>query len=123
MSAWDDSDVWAGHYRRYEKTDLEKLFQKHNFIIEKLFNYGFPACLILDKIRCQQYRKKMKNEVQTPNKEDASKRSGVERTFHPIFRFLSHPFFQWPFIKLSELFYHTDWGTGYLLIDSKKQQH
>lgn len=47
MKLWNESDVIAGHYRRYEKKDLELLAEKFNLQILEIISYGFPFDFVL----------------------------------------------------------------------------
>ena len=111
---WEATDVWAGHYRRYEKNDLRRKLQTTGLHLEKIYNYNFPACLVLDKLRARHYERDLR--IECNDQLQATKRSGIERDFSSLTKFFAHPYFWWPVAKLSTLFYHTDWGTGYILI-------
>jgi SAM-dependent methyltransferase len=50
QSLWSPIDVFAGHYRRYEKDKLRSLFLKNGFEIEKVFYWGFPLGVIWDTV-------------------------------------------------------------------------
>lgn len=51
MKYWGLDDELVGHYRRYEKINLIKIFQDANFEVEKIISYGFPFTNLLRIIR------------------------------------------------------------------------
>lgn len=117
---WGATDVYAGHYRRYERKELEQKFAGAGMQIETIYTYDFPSCLLLDRMRDNDYEKKIKKENVEKSKEEYTKKSGVEREFSPLVRVLSHPALWSLVAKVSELFYHTDLGGGYILTASVK---
>jgi len=40
--SWDINDDFSGHYRRYDRDDLRKLFESENFKVVGIINWGFP---------------------------------------------------------------------------------
>lgn len=112
---WGSSDEYVGHYRRYEKNEIKEKIKNIGMKIEKIYTYDFPASLLLDGMRNHTLKNNMKQ-----SKEEASKSSGVERDFNAAILKLSSPIIWKPMIKLGELFYQTDLGSGYILIASNK---
>jgi len=126
---WGANDVYAGHYRRYERIELEKKIKKAGMEIEKIYTYDFPACLLLDRMRDSASDKILREEhvekgksirLDVYDKEEHTKKSGIERKFNPLFLFLAHPFFWKLIIKFEELFYNTDLGSAYILMARKR---
>lgn len=117
---WGANDVYSGHYRRYERKELEEKFKKAGMVIEKIYTYDFPMCLFLDKMRDYSRGKKISKEHLEKSKEEFTKSSGVERNFSPVSLALSMPALWFPIIKFEELFYRFDWGSAYILIAKKK---
>lgn len=120
MNRWGATDVYAGHYRRYERKELEKKFIKAGLQIEKMYTYDFPTCVFLDRMRDNDYSKKIKKDNFGKNKEEYTKKSGVEREFSPLICALAHPVLWALMAKLSRLFYNTNLGSGYILVASIK---
>jgi SAM-dependent methyltransferase len=50
QSRWSEIDVFAGHFRRYEKDGLQSLFSDNGFTVEEIFHYGFPLGMIYDRV-------------------------------------------------------------------------
>ena len=119
---WGESDVYNGHWRRYERAELEKKLAKAGMRIEKIYTYDFPACLFLDGMRDKSRKRKMRQKNwKKRGRSEATKKSGVERNFNPVVLALSHPALWFPVIKAGELFYDTDWGSAYILVASVRR--
>ena len=121
MKKWGDSDVWAGHYRRYEKKELIQLCVNNDAVIKELWNYGYPLSIILDKL----LHSSKKNEVRmigssAVSNDERSKKSGIKRDNKLLYRLISNDLMLYPFYILQKLFYKTDLGSGYILHILKK---
>lgn len=81
MRKWNPSDVWAGHFRRYERESLAKLARTAGFEIERILCYGFPLANMAEKIRARSYAPEVKEDIDTTaqGKHDNSARSGIDR--------------------------------------------
>ena len=108
-------DKWAGHFRRYEKTDIEKLMRQNNFFIKNIYSYGFPLINILQFIQ----KKITKQSSISENQEENTKQSGIKRNSGKKFKFLFNNIVIWPFYQLQKLFLHTDLSAGYIVIAKK----
>ncbi len=115
MSKWNESDVWAGHYRRYEKQQLIDLFKKEKYEIVSLWNYGFPLSLLLDKFLGKSKIKEVKNLADDVEKEALSQKSGTERQNKLVYRMISNDIVLYPFYLIQKLFFEKDIGSGYLI--------
>lgn len=118
---WGECDAYAGHIRRYERRELQKKFHMAGMKVEQIYSYDFPMGLVLEKIRNRDFKKKLSKESDTVTQEMLTKKSGVERDFHPIILLLSHPALWFFVIKFQEIFYRTDLGSGYILMASPKK--
>lgn len=109
------SDAWAGHFRRYERSELIEKLVDAGFTIERLIGYGFPLGNVIEPVRnlVNQRRLRRRGNV---DREESTHRSGVERDVEMRLRWLALPVFLWPFCWLQSFFLETDWGTGYLSI-------
>ena len=79
---WNATDIWAGHYRRYERKSIISLLQKAGFDIIHIENYAFPLGNIISPIRGIYHARLLKKNVdmeEKNNKQAYSKRSGTER--------------------------------------------
>jgi SAM-dependent methyltransferase len=50
QSRWSEIDSFVGHFRRYDKESLRKLFASNGFSVEEVMYYGFPLGLMWDKL-------------------------------------------------------------------------
>lgn len=117
---WDSNDIWSGHFRRYERHELEEKLRMAGFIMETIYTYDFPACVILDKFRdISRSKSNCQKAISTDEKLEATKQSGIVRDHGRIVRLLSNPIFQLPLVKMEEPFYWTDLGSCYVLIASR----
>jgi len=122
MSKWNASDVWAGHYRRYEKSDLKNMFLSRKLKIEKLWNYGFPLSIILDKILGSSKKMVLKKYTESLDKTKMSKNSGIDRKNKLIYRLISNNIVLYPFYLLQSAFYNKDIGSGYIVHVKKNEK-
>ena len=60
MSKWNPSDVWAGHFRRYERRALEALLRASGFEPEAVECYGFPLATVSEKLTARRYARAIK---------------------------------------------------------------
>lgn len=112
---WGNSDIAAGHFRRYEKEELVTLMSNANITIHRLLNYGFPLTLLLDPVLHYTHR----NEARLLDKRAFSMESGVKRKQNLFIRLFSTDFFLFPFYVIQRLFFRKDMGSGYLVVVSR----
>lgn len=108
-------DKWAGHWRRYEKKDIEKLMRENNFAIKNVYSYGFPLINILQFIQ----NKIIKQSGISENQEENTKQSGIQRNPGKKFKFLFNNIVIWPFYQLQKLFLRANLSAGYVVIAQK----
>lgn len=115
MSKWNDSDVWAGHYKRYEKKELINYSKSRGLELVSLWNYGFPLSLLLDRILGVAKKNEVSTYDQSIDKAELSKNSGVDRKNKLLYRLLSNDIALFPFYLLQRIFFNFDLGSGYIL--------
>lgn len=116
---WDATDVWAGHFRRYEKDGLQSLLESSGFEVVELECYGFPLSNLIEPLRNWSHRRQLRRREQG-SLQAATAQSGVERGLEARL---------WPLqasapgsllfrgaLRLQEAFRHRDLGTGYLVL-------
>ena len=128
QSRWDASDVWAGHFRRYDRSQLISLLEREGFEIAHFECYGFPLADIIRPLRAAIHSRHLKRlEAATGSahdRKDGTAGSGVKRATETRL---------WPvqaswlgvgtlrfFLWLQELFRDTDLGGGYIVIGKRK---
>lgn len=121
---WNPADVWAGHFRRYTRSDLGKLAQDAGFEVEAIKCYGFPIANIMERLSARMYaRQTMQRGGDDMGQDDRTNASGVDRStltrLWPIYS-------SWPaslamrlVLKLQRLFLNSDRGIGYIVIARK----
>lgn len=117
MRKWQRADEYAGHYRRYERAELIEKFTASGFRIHALWSFGFPVTQLLYPARQLYYG--MSRRGQHLSKEDATKRSGIERPLIGRNRALLLANLLRPFYFLQNQVKNTDLGDGFLVLAQK----
>jgi len=104
------SDVFAGHYRRYDRGKLLALLDDSRFEVQTIWSYGVPLANFTERIRNILYAKRP---IQA--KETATAQIGINRSMEAKFRFICNDFFLYPFYWMQNLFLNSDLGTGYVV--------
>jgi len=120
---WSTSDVWAGHFRRYERNRLIELVEKAGYEVEQVLSYGFPLANIIGPIRAWHHTRQLKrisnSDTARLSKRLGSDRSGTSRSIEKRLYPLYSSFIGVSAIKaalwLQDKFLRTDLGTGYLI--------
>lgn len=129
MRLWGDSDVWAGHFRRYERDELRSRIEGAGFAVERLITYGWPLSNWVEPFRTAVNRRRL-DAVQSQgcdpsrDKRTQTDGSGVERQAEARV----YPFYaNWAgrscftvFNVFQRYFFERDWGTGYILVGRKR---
>ena len=81
MAKWNPSDVWAGHFRRYERDPLTALLRQAGFEPETIECYGFPLATVSEKLTAGRYARAVNpgDDSTVEGKQANSHRSGIER--------------------------------------------
>jgi 2-polyprenyl-3-methyl-5-hydroxy-6-metoxy-1,4-benzoquinol methylase len=122
MSRWSPSDVWAGHFRRYERAGLLTLLAEAGFVIEHHECYGFPVSNLTEWVRAGVHGRDLRRTVGdgtadlAANTARSGTQRGVESRLYPLqatalgvlaFRLAC---------GVQELFLQREMGTGYLVL-------
>ena len=81
---FDASDEAVGHFRRYEKRQLQELLKGNGLTIIAFANYGYPYTNIVRLIRKSAFKKKLLRNAQA-SMENKSKESGINPVKLPGF--------------------------------------
>jgi len=116
MRKYNSEDRAVGHYRRYEKKQLERLFKDVGCTGLQLMSYGFPLAILTrrgNQLLSRWNGGGQKEAGLTP--EALSIRSGVERSEASLrlYRILNRRTLT-PLIALQRLFFGSDLGDGYV---------
>lgn len=117
---WGAGDEWAGHWRRYDRSDLVELLKAHGLVIEHLECYGFPLANLTEAIGARTYRRLMKERGSATSIERATESSGIERSdYLRLFRWIDSPLGRFALraaLGMQTLTRRFNWGSGYLVL-------
>ncbi len=122
---WNAADVWAGHFRRYQREGLTKMVSEAGYHVTDVQSYGFPLANIMERLSSGVYkRQNAAQEREDFDKKKRTEESGTDR------RLLARlwPFYSLPpmtyvmrvFWMLQRLSVRSDRGIGYIVIAQKK---
>lgn len=129
MELWGASDVWAGHYRRYEYNDLRNKVDSAGFHVDRIVCYGWPLSNVVEPIRGFVNRVRLTDAQRLGHdpisaKREQTDKSGIQRDIearlYPIYSL-------WParmclqlFGVFQRRFFERDWGRGYILTGRRR---
>jgi SAM-dependent methyltransferase len=123
---WGPSDAWAGHVRRYEKSDIASLCKQAGLELLKLENYGFPTANALDILTRSYYRKKLTKDEALGKSDTVASRTAHSGTDRHASRKAAPFLTSWPgrfFLRgallTQALFNRHDLGPGYIVLAQK----
>jgi cyclopropane fatty-acyl-phospholipid synthase-like methyltransferase len=114
---WDETDRWAGHFRRYEKDNLIKKLSEANLYCEAVWSFGFPLLNIATIVRNYLLAKQNKRNAYIDQYDQAKRtvlsgNTALEETRWKIF---FNDFWLTPFKLLQKPFLQRDWGVSYIV--------
>ncbi len=117
-SKWGENDVWAGHYRRYEKKDFFHKLPDAEFKILHIWSYGYPLTILLDLLIHKSHKK---NTIIHSgfSKEDLSKLSGIKRKNSFTNQIFALKIWTFPFIYIQRLFLDFNMSSAFIVIARK----
>jgi 2-polyprenyl-3-methyl-5-hydroxy-6-metoxy-1,4-benzoquinol methylase len=122
---WNASDQWAGHFRRYERQQLESLLTEAGLAIVTHECYGFPLSNLVQPLRARVHKKQLENGA--PDQDDrqlGTDRSGVERTGQPradrLLNSVPGRISVGLFCQLQRAFLNTELGNNYFVCAQKQ---
>jgi len=120
---WGYGDVWAGHYRRYDISDLKALVAHAGLSIEHMECYGFPLANLTEKFGNKVYKNKIETSQDSTDRHTATAGSGVRRdSYLKLFRWIDNPIGRVSLgaaFLLQHLFYKSHLGSGYIVLAKK----
>jgi SAM-dependent methyltransferase len=116
---WNASDVWAGHYRRYESDELLEKLERSGFRVLTLYSYGWPLSNCLHPVRAWIHGRRLRGQATHPTSQLANThRSGIDRsveaTLYPFYSSAVPRLLMRLFQALQRRTYRSHRGTGYL---------
>jgi len=119
MKAWNEGDVWAGHFRRYEWAQFHEMVEAVGLKVERFECYGFPLANVTEMIGAFVRKKRVKPDGRQTNND----RSGVDRGPHvrlwPLLSSAPVRSALGSFVAVQRMFLTRDWGNGYLVLARK----
>lgn len=109
-SSFGPSDIFAGHYRRYDRAKLVALLEESRFGVQTIWSYGVPLANLTEKVRNILHKNKPIH-----SKETATAKSGIDRKIEAKLRLLCNDFFLYPFYWMQSWFLNSDLGMGYIV--------
>jgi SAM-dependent methyltransferase len=130
MSRWSVTDEITGHYRRYARSDIQKLLQRSGLRVDQCISYGFPLLNIVALFRNVFFAHRYSHLLKTfkdSSKESLSKQSGlgylqdtlVGRLIKNCTKLLFNEHLTRVYICLFSSFERLDLGDGYLCLARK----
>lgn len=118
MKKWGPADEYGGHERRYEKKPLQEQFQQHGFEIMDFWGYGFPVTNLLNPVSRLYYHAIQKKAPL--GQQQASIRSGTERSLARKLRFVPMATLMLPFFIIQGMVKNQAVGDGFIVLARKK---
>lgn len=123
MSNWTASDVWAGHFRRYERQNIIALIQQAGFKIDVFESYGFPLANLIAPVRAYAHARQLTKSSHAGEARDANNaQSGVRRDLesktYPLLRSWVGKGLMACAVELQNRTTRFDVGTGYFVLCS-----
>lgn len=122
MKYYSYLDMVSGHVRRYEKEELITLLESSGFTIDTLYCYGYPFSNIVSIPFNYFYRRPQYIEVEHYNDEEKTRASGYLRLKDFRFRNVIPYSLVYYFSVIQRLFYHTNFGMGYVVVAQKNRK-
>jgi SAM-dependent methyltransferase len=138
---WNASDVWAGHFRRYRRRELEEKLSAAGLEVVAIESWGVPLANLIHPVRARAHARALAGSAASaaaaaagdrpqddPDaRREGTARSGVERSremgLYPLQA-------SWPgrlamaaACRLQNLFLDTDLGNGYLAHARRRGDH
>jgi len=124
---WSDADLHAGHYRRYERSDIETKIKETGYCSVSIKTHGWPLSALLWWIKSWVRSRQLKQKIIIGGKQALDK--GVRTTGSglvtpvevELYKLYGSPLGRIVFsiFNLQRYFYETDWGISYLILAQK----
>ena len=124
-SKWNVTDLFAGHFRRYDRDDLQALLDRAGLVPVRAGTYGWPVSRIIEALRVRSKEKELREQGIDPDAVAAgdaqlTKASGVDRQLvtrlYRVYGSLpGRMFFRMASI-MQKLFYRTSLGISFIVV-------
>ncbi|AMO93808.1 methyltransferase domain protein [Collimonas fungivorans] len=126
MKLWNARDIFAGHFRRYERDSLLALLKKAGLEVEVFECYGFPLTNLIERVTAPIYARRILKNAQSDeaNRKQNNDRSGIDRkpevALYPLLRSLPGKWAIQLCYAIQNSFINTDLGSGYVIKAKRK---
>ncbi|GGD04632.1 class I SAM-dependent methyltransferase [Halopseudomonas salina] len=114
MNKWQAVDVWAGHVRRYERSELKEKLEVAGFSVITIDIYGFPVTNALYCLRELYYKK-----AAVLSRDAATAQSGISRSGLRFFNKSIVFLLLWFFKNIQRAPMVRDFGDGFIFLAKK----
>lgn len=116
---WGPGDVWAGHFRRYDREDLIQLIERAGWSVERIVPYGFPIASATELLGRPYYARIVARRGET-TAQDATALSGIDRrpyiSFWPILGSRVGGLIVRATLALQAVAWPERWSAGYIAV-------
>lgn len=125
---WNVTDLFAGHFRRYDETDALALIERAGLEVMRIGTYGWPISRVFEFLRLQAKEKELRRDGIDPNTVrigdlELTKSSGVDRAlvtrWYRLYGSLPGRLFFFIATGLQKLFYGTSLGISFIVVARK----
>ena len=124
LRKWGAGDIWAGHYRRYERAPLKQLMADHGFELDHFECYGFPGATLTEWLGQPRYARMLAERARDTSPSAASAQSGIARQdYLGIYRYMRTPVGRLALrlaMVAQNLFLRFDIGSGYIVLAHRR---
>jgi SAM-dependent methyltransferase len=119
---WSVDDVIVGHYRRYEKQELQEKLTKAGYSQINVISYGFPFqnLIRLGRIALARFQYKEKANWEKEKQSQQSAFMVKRRSYLNLIGLFVNKYTIYPFCVLTSLFNNMDLAEGYV-VSARKQ--
>lgn len=115
---WSKIDELKGHFRRYERNELNNKLTSAGFKVKNIYSYGFPILWILRRISSSGRLLRSRSKHQDMNQK--TKESSIEEEYNPKLQFIVRSkLIMYPLFWIMNIFIKTDLGLGYIAVCKK----
>lgn len=122
---WNAADEWAGHFRRYRRSDLHSLAEGAGFEVTEVQSYGFPVANAMEKLGAKLYARQSAGADRAEM--DITQRTEESGTDRKLLTRLWPIYSAWPMAALframlafQRRFTKCDRGIGYIVVARKR---
>jgi len=116
---WNNNDIYAGHFRRYDYKDLTQVLESSGFKIEVIEGYGFPLSNMLLTPRSWYHGRKLKKQQNDTIKEltdNSALDRSLESKLYPIQKSILGTMLMKAALHVQNRFLHTQLSTCFLAV-------